>query len=134
MQTIIFLKVPPTWQVAYLTNSVVIFIYGVLENEVYYKDICVIKLLKRGVKNMSNKTINSKNESFEKNEFVEELIKENIQLSDTVAVLIFENKRLREKIESMENFCKVFGVNYLNSVIKGRILGRGSKDKGRLIN
>jgi nitrogenase subunit NifH len=98
--------VPPTWQVA----------------------------KQRGVNNMNNKANNCNTESFEKNEFVEELIKENIQLSDTVAALIFENKRLRERIESIENFCKVFGVSYLNSVIRGHIMGRVNKNKKTFMN
>lgn len=61
-----------------------------------------------------NKKVSDFTEKYsEKNEFVEELIYENIELYTENIKLVLENKKLKERVESIENFYKVFGVNYI---------------------
>jgi hypothetical protein len=62
---------------------------------------------------MNKKAADFNERHWEKNEFVEELIYENIELHAENLKLDYENKKLRERVESIENFYKVFGINYI---------------------
>ena len=59
-----------------------------------------------------NKIIFADRES-EAGKFIEELVYENIELAEENARLTYEVERLRERVEDIERFYRVFGISCL---------------------
>jgi regulator of replication initiation timing len=61
---------------------------------------------------MDNKKT-EKTSAGEKRLFIEELIKENVDLMTENIKLAYENRRLKERNGNIENFYKIFGINLI---------------------